>query len=379
MLRIMRALLAFLYILADSFGYVLAKLSKKSRPLWIVSERGFDARDNGYHFFKYMIGEHPEIDTRYLISTDSSDYKKVSEIGPTIQPGTLEHFELMFAAEALISTHAFGYTPDMIVYNHLAKHHLFKPKAVQVFLQHGVLDKDTEWLYRKNFAPDMFVVSTYSEEKLVKDICKQPENVVVLTGLPRFDNLNENQTRTRKILFMPTWRSWLQNNTEEELMKSEYYAQITNLLTDPELKDILQKNGYEMLFYPHIEMQCCKKFKGSDAVRILNASTADVQELLKESDLLITDYSSVYSDFLYMKKPVIFFQWDKDRFEEGHYGLAVDHRLFGEVVEDETDLVKLIREYVEGNQLKVGVIDFKYHDKNNCERVFSEIKGRCLR
>ena len=45
----------------------------------------------------------------------------------------------------------------------------------------------------------------------------------------------------------------------------------------------------------------------------------DVQQLLKESLLLITDYSSVFFDMMYMNKPVNFYQFDEKQYRKSHY------------------------------------------------------------
>ena len=59
----------------------IAKISLKGKKVWLVSERGYDARDNGYHMFKYLRKEHPEINAWYLITRDSHDLDKVAELG----------------------------------------------------------------------------------------------------------------------------------------------------------------------------------------------------------------------------------------------------------------------------------------------------------
>ena len=39
--------------------------SEKTCPVWFISERGFDARDNGFVFYQYVKREHPEIRVFY--------------------------------------------------------------------------------------------------------------------------------------------------------------------------------------------------------------------------------------------------------------------------------------------------------------------------
>lgn len=45
----------------------------------------------------------------------------------------------------------------------------------------------------------------------------------------------------------------------------------------------------------------------------------DIQELLKSSAMLVTDYSSVFLIWFYMKKPVIFYQFDEEKYRKYQY------------------------------------------------------------
>ena len=61
-------------------------------------------------------------------------------------------------------------------------------------------------------------------------------------------------------------------------------------------------------------------FKGyGNHVNIMQAKDTDLQKLIKGSDLLITDMSSIAFDFAYMRKSTIYFQFDKKIFEKNHY------------------------------------------------------------
>ena len=372
LLKLKRIVLAAYYTLLNIYG----KLFKDSsiQKVWLFSERGFDARDNSYHLFKWVTQNHPEIRAYYVINPSDTDYSKVKQLGPTVKRGSFQHFRLIYEAEALISTHAYGWTPDMVVYAHLIKMGLFKPKGKQIFLQHGVCDKDTEWLYRKNFKPDLFLVSTYPEKILVNKAFEQPDDVIAFTGLPRFDTLVD-AANSGQILFMPTWRAWLQNCSQTEFLASDYYKNIEKVLMDKELNDYLLKNNLKLLFYPHIEMQkYMNTFQCLSAMEVLDATTADVQNLLITSQVLITDYSSVYSDFLYMNKPVMFYQWDRNRFCTDHYhGLTVDHRDFGPVIQDEHDLQNILHVLLLQKKVILKEPLFKYIDTKNCQRVYEAI------
>ena len=60
---------------------VLRKTNEAYRHVWLVTERGFDARDNAYWFFRYLRERHPEINACYVIDPDSPDCPKVAQLG----------------------------------------------------------------------------------------------------------------------------------------------------------------------------------------------------------------------------------------------------------------------------------------------------------
>lgn len=54
-------------------------------------------------------------------------------------------------------------------------------------------------------------------------------------------------------------------------------------------------------------------------------SEVDVYPILKESDILITDYSSVYFDFLYLDKDIIFYSYDLPYYRDEDRGLIFEY------------------------------------------------------
>ncbi|WP_217277236.1 hypothetical protein, partial [Paenibacillus dendritiformis] len=70
--KIIKALeIVFFFITSVFFRFI-----KKYDNLWLICERGDDARDNGYSFFNYLREHQPEINAYYLISKDCDDYGK---------------------------------------------------------------------------------------------------------------------------------------------------------------------------------------------------------------------------------------------------------------------------------------------------------------
>ena len=172
-------------------------------------------------------------------------------------------------------------------------------------------------MYNNNVNLDLFVCSAKPEYEYVKSLYGYKDNVVQMLGLCRYDALYKNEQPTKKVLLMPTWRYNLQGADKKEFVKSEYYKVYSNFLASEKLKNVLEKYNYELLFYPHIEFQrFIDTFKGGEQVKIVTFNDSTVQNLLIKSDVLITDFSSVFFDYGYMEKPMIFYQFDKESFRQ---------------------------------------------------------------
>ena len=87
-------------------------------------------------------------------------------------------------------------------------------------------------------------------------------------------------------------------------------------------------------------------------------------------------------DFSYMKKPAVYYQFDRDDFYDDHYPKGYfDHELmgFGEVVLSEEELADITVGYINGGfEMKPEYKNrtesfFLLNDCNNCERIFGEI------
>ncbi|MFK0083908.1 CDP-glycerol glycerophosphotransferase family protein [Glutamicibacter sp. NPDC090743] len=75
--------------------------------------------------------------------------------------------------------------------------------------------------------------------------------------------------------------------------------------------------------------------------RIIDVSShPDIQELYLASDVLITDYSSVFFDYSLLRRPIIFYAYDLENYRDNLRGFYLDYEsaLPGPIVEEENDL-----------------------------------------
>ena len=146
----------------------------------------------------------------------------------------------------------------------------------------------------------------------------------------------------------------------------------------------MEEHGYTGEFYLHpvFEKQA-PDFRESRLISI-GQGVADYQKVFREGGIMVTDYSSVAFDFAYLKKPVIYSQFDEDAFYEEHsYGkgyFTYREDGFGPVTTTVEQTVDALINYMEQDcQMERNYIDkverfFAFTDRNNCRRLYEEIR-----
>ena len=363
---------AFYYAFALVLS-IFARNFKKYKNLWLISERKTDARDNAFFIFEYMVKNHPEVNCAYVIDKNSADFEKVKKLGKTVEPNTFSHMLAFAAARVRISTHYMGYAPDTYRFAVMKKLGLILGK--DVFLQHGIMANDAKELHYPNAKPDLFICTAGDEYKFIKENFGHKDGVVKKIGLCRYDSIKNNAKK--QILIMPTWRYFLRNLSDAEFIKSDYYKNFYEILTDKNLNSALSKHGYEIILYLHYELQKFSHLFKTDLqnVKIADFENYGVRELLTESSLLVTDYSSVFFDFAYMRKPILYFWFDEEKFfatqyDKGYFGCRKDG--FGRVVKTKGEVVNFLI-----NKLENGMKNDEVYSERADKFFGEEISCRC--
>jgi CDP-glycerol glycerophosphotransferase len=119
----------------------------------------------------------------------------------------------------------------------------------------------------------------------------------------------------RVIFYAPTWRD------DQFFEKGRYKFRL-----DLDLAEMREQLGEEFviimrmhyLVAEHMDLDAYKGF----AYDFSNYE--DIRDLYLISDLLITDYSSVFFDYANLKRPIIFFTYDLDRYRDKLRGFYFD-------------------------------------------------------
>lgn len=374
----------FLFLLA----WPAAKACRlRRRHLWLICEDRNEARDNGYWLYRYVREHNPELDAVYAIDRRASDYEKVAALGETVPFGSFRHWVYYLAAEKNISTHKYG-KPNAAVCYVLEVYGLLKNK--RVFLQHGITINNPTYVNYRNSRLRLFVCGALPEYRFIEENFGYPAGYVQYLGFCRFDGLHDLSVDKKLILVVPTWRTWLHAgsdsaNGRRNFMETEYYKKWNLLLNDNALRRLLDTYDLHMVFCPHRNMQGMIDCFRTDSKRIdiVPWGQCDVAGMLRDAALLITDYSSVSMDFAYMKKPVLYYQFDTERFHAEHLGngfFDYEKDGFGVVSKRQEDLLEALdgaagsgfpfsEKFLERHEAF-----FPLYDRSNCERNYQAIQ-----
>lgn len=375
-------------------AFLPGKVWKLVSPhMWVVSEYRHLARDNGYWMFRHIRLCHPEQQVYYPIERNAPDYCAVSPLGNVIPFGGFRHYLLFWAADVQIGTtkcYGFPYRricEDLVQWNI----HQFK----YVFLNHGYTRGKSSIVDASETNYDLLLTCSDDDRRVIIEENGQLPEHVRTTGYARHDNLTNELLDSKRILVMPTWRKWIDyrlltnkadlERNEQLFLDSPYYLCWQAFLNDARLITLLEERDLNLVFYLHEYAQGYSHHFSSRSERVTIATTDryNIQDLLKTSALLVTDYSSVCYDFGYMHRPVIYYQFDREEFERRQYApggfFSYEKNGFGEVALTQDEVLDFVsasaaNEFVMEEKYAERVDDyFAYRDQHNCERVYDAI------
>lgn len=345
--------------------------------VWLIGELPDRAQDNGFHFFAWLSGHHPQQRAYYVIDADAPDLAKVAALGRVVTRHSARHLVLSQIASRLIGTHHTEY-----LLGSRSASVVRGSRGVRVFLQHGVTaTKNVTQTYGRNqmreLPPDVFVVNSEAEQRIVVDHLGYRPEQTPITGFTRFDSLfADDVPPQRRVLVMPTWRGAV---LRPELFEtSEFFAAWGGVLRGP-LPQAAARHGYEVDLVLHPNLRQYARHFDLPGVH-LHPADADLQHLLKSSAVLVTDYSSVAWDFAFLDRPVVYFQFDRDYYTRRRPPfIDLDTQLPGDVAFDGTRLVSLIDDLLASGAAQTAdhhrrARAFLLHrDRENCQRTYDAI------
>lgn len=353
----------------------------RDKNIWFIGEYNNSARDNGMHFYNYLRQNRPDIEVYYIIEKNCPEIKNLIDIKNIIYYGSYKHLLLSQRVSTLIFSHMPNYLLPKI--NQLSTYKNAYQAFKTIFLQHGVIATTSSVKpFRKALRHySRFIVSSAQEKDIVTQYLGYETSEIAITGLARWDTLFKPQHIEKDILIIPTWRDGLEKVTEKEFMQSNYYRIWNQLLSDKKLHQYLKQYNVQINFYLHnILARFSHLFFQNNLVHSVNGE--NIQQLLANNALMITDYSSIAFDFAYLQKPIIYYTFDLKEMQKLRPGKQyIDYKkdLPGAVCISQQEVLQEIKESIKDHFLmKEQYIPrlkkfFSYSDTKNCERIYKTI------
>ena len=369
--------------------------SRKKKQIWLFLDRIDKADDNGEAMFRYVRSlNNSDIEAWFIIDRSSQDYERLKPLGNIVAANSFKHQMLHVLADYIFTSQLNGYVENPFGKGERFYRDLYhQPKVI--FLQHGITkDNHTKWLNRYNQNLTALVVSSKREqESFLSYPYYYDKKNIWLCGMPRLDNLYHDEKR--QLLIMPTWRKhhmeqrwdaelktyrWCR---KEDFSIGKYVSTYRSLLNNKQLLALCKKYGYSLVFMPHPLVQPYKsEFDPPEEVTVYPYDTS-WRQLFAESDLMITDYSSVAFDFAWLEKPVLYYQFDREEFfaghtyTEGYFDYEKDG--FGEIVTKSEELLAVLEDYLKNecqiNELYRDRIRAFYSglERDCCKNIYQKV------
>lgn len=346
---------------------------------------------NPYAIFKYLL-QHSDF-KNYIhiwavndIESVPKKYKKLKNV-VLVKPGSVLYLKYLACAKYLINSGSFfRFFIRKKEQKYLATWHGTPLKFLGKDIKRGFLDYEVT---QKDFLQSTHIIAPNKHTASVLidryDIEGIYSGMVYESGYPRIDttiNITDAEKKLIKkqlgikedkkiILYAPTYR----NSFEKADLNFEQVRKDIEILQE--------STDYTVLYRGH--------YTTEQNTNILSVSREiDTNELLSIVDVLITDYSSIFFDFMVLERPIIFYAYDYEQYKNEH-GLYFDYiklecqncTNITEVVGKLNNPVKLkqciIRSdiaqnfisYEDGNATK-RVVDMFFFDTYNNDRIYKK-------
>lgn len=376
----------------------LVRMKKTKKPdmyTWV-----FSSVDNCYYnynskyLFEYVKEHLPQITPLFVINEEnlrrelSEQYGKEYFIETESKEGIRRVLEAgVWFTSAGLPVYGTGLGKNRLIVNlwhgvPLKKIALMDPnlkKAARIYFK-KIFSENYTWILTtsRELVPVMAKSFQISEDRL--RVWGQPRNDCIFAPPDRkqiLEGIYSDLPEYKKVvLYAPTFRDY--GNTRlfpfEDFDKKVF-------------EDFLEQEKILLLLRLHIKEAAAADAYVSSRIRRFGSEEAgDVTGMLGMFDLLITDYSSIYIDYLLTDKPLMFLPYDRERYLDGR-GMNFDYDEVTPGPKPETmkEFMMEIKEFMNGEdswKKERDRVNLKFNEvkepcsSNICNQVLLEIKKR---
>lgn len=363
----------------------LFRLVPTKKNLWIFGAwQGTLYADNAKYLFEYVVKNHPEIEAVWMTRSDDVVASLRKKGYKCYKNTSLKGLLCTFRAECAFETEGewdISYLLDPV-------------HTVIIQLWHGMGVKAMNWNSEEErkkinlrFRPYHWAATSELYVNIISELTDSDPSRFCITGYPRndtfitkpenadFEALKRKYPGSRFVIYMPTHRNFGKDGNK--------HINIDNLRQVD--KKLAEKN-IVMVYKPHFhELKNFLAYENDFSNIILAKEEklwADVYSYLHYFDLLISDYSSVITDFMCSGKPVVYFAYDLEEYVDSDAGLN-DYfwsipggpmcKTWDEVINESAALLENDTWKEERERCRIQY--HFYNDGKNCERVYESAVG----
>lgn len=296
---------AFVYFKQQSLGKKLSKALSEYQPKFILH---WDAPAKTTYQVKMWLPYLERTGVPFVVLVRSRiNFEEVQQL--TTRPIVLRKSITSLDDVIVDSIKAVLYVNTATVNNHLVRYtHL-----THIQLNHGESDKAASYnpafkVFTKNFVSGQAAI-----DRFAKNGVSTAPDFFEIVGRPQVENIQLTSnpgtpSQLQTILYAPTWHGFYENSNYSSLS-------IGRVLVEE-----IHKAGHRVIFRPHPYSLRSARYrrdiadiqaylartnasKGSNHMFGPEAEQSDIVDLMNESTALISDVSSVVSDYLFSEKP----------------------------------------------------------------------------
>ena len=373
---------------------------KRIRNLWIFSSwSGERYSDNSRVFYEWVRKNHPEIECVWILRKKEL-INRLNEMNvKAFHVKSKEGKKLLLSASKVFTVRddEFSYFRLNGAKIYQLWHGMPLKKIKNDYLD-GITKLSRSGIIYENIMKIVtpWAVNTYKNRftctnaafftKFLSSSFNLTEKRILNCGTPRCDalfynnsekllkSLSELHPGCKIILYMPTFRTSQWDGKYFNPFDEKYGFDFT------ELEKILKEKNYIFLYKPHFyDAKLLDSKKMSE--RFVTITDDDIDELYNfcgQIDILLTDYSSIYFDFIVTRKPVILMPFDYEEYlrtSRNHY-FDYFSNMDGVMAKNWNETIEILRDEkfrpVSEDKIKQFA---EFVDGNCCQKLFEEIEN----
>ena len=373
---------------------------QRNPKVWLFGEWfGQRCCDNSMYMANYVAEKHPELEV-YWAAKKEADLSGLNKSIHVLSFNTNDAMEIYKIASVVFMNQGFQDFSEE-GFNYFGG-------AVTVNLWHGVMwkhighdgSKQSGTLYKLYtkandaiFGANAYLATSEKYAKVCETAFGARPDQIIRAGCPRNtifyhpEQLNICRQRVLEILSQDSRKKWPEETKIITYMptfrdKVENSFSFERLANNETLMHWLEYNNAVILQKAHFITQKRREMEGATAHnRIFSFNNVSAQILLAATDLLITDYSSCFFDYLILDRPIIHFIYDYDYYVNHDRGVyyTKEHVCCGDIAISKEELPDLIIQNMEIPEKEHDIRmkrrqDYMTYDiPDTCEKIYKSI------